>query len=431
MMFQIRRRIQTLISRSRAGDGRGPVPTGRMGDGCGPAPAGLPPHLLRGDEPTLPSRWYIDPAHHRRELASIWYRRWLCVGREEELPAPRDFAVVGIDDQSVLVARDQDGGLRAFHNTCRHRGSRLCDEERGRLRGAAIVCPYHGWTYGLDGSLRGARYQVESPAFRREEHSLHPVAVDSWGGFLFVNLQGEAAPPLPSELGEAPQALGAWPLASLRVGHREVLTLACNWKVFWENFSECFHCPGVHPELSRLVPIYGRGLLDPADEGAPPRGTGGEPHGPLAPPHVSEPPGPLAPPAVTWTLDGRSELPPLPGLGEAERRRGQVFGVSWPSTFVVAHVDYVRSVRLRPIGPERTELVVEWLFDPTLLARGDLDLERVVALGRLVVEQDSRACERNQQGLHSLAHREGVLVPQEYGVFAFQQWVRDQLGDAG
>jgi Rieske 2Fe-2S family protein len=146
---------------------------------------------------------------------------------------------------------------------------------------------------------------------------------------------------------------------------------------------------------------------------------------------VSEPPGPLAPPAVTWTLDGRSELPPLPGLGEAERRRGQVFGVSWPSTFVVAHVDYVRSVRLRPIGPERTELVVEWLFDPTLLARGDLDLERVVALGRLVVEQDSRACERNQQGLHSLAHREGVLVPQEYGVFAFQQWVRDQLGDAG
>jgi len=406
-MFQIRRRIQTLISRSRAGDARGPVP------------AGLPPHLLRGDEPTLPSQWYIDPAHHRRELASIWYRRWLCVGREDELPAPRDFAVAGIGDQSVLLVRDQDGGLRAFHNTCRHRGSRLCDEERGRLRGAAIVCPYHGWTYGLDGSLRGARYQIESPAFRREEHSLHPVAVDCWGGFLFVNLQGEAAPPLLSELGEAPGALGAWPLASLRVGHREVLELACNWKVFWENFSECFHCPGVHPELSRLVPIYGRGLLDPADEGAPPSEK------------EAERPGPLAPGAVTWTLDGRSELPPLPGLGEAERRRGQVFGVSWPSTFVVAHVDYVRSVRLRPIGPERTELVVEWLFDPALLARGDLDLERIVALGRLVVEQDSRACERNQQGLHSLAHRQGVLVPQEYGVFAFQQWVREQLGETG
>jgi len=406
MMFQIRRRIQTLISGSAAGDAQGP------------APAGLPPHLLRGDEPTLPSDWYIDPAHHRRELASIWYRRWVCVGREEELGAPRDFAVVGIGDQSVLLARDLDGGLRAFHNTCRHRGSRLCDEERGRLRGAAIVCPYHGWTYGLDGSLRGARHQVESPAFRREEHSLYPVAVDSWGGFLFVNLQGEAAPPLSTELGDAPEELGAWPLASLRVGHREVLALACNWKVFWENFSECFHCPGVHPELSRLVPIYGRGLQDPADEGASP------------PAKDADGSGPLAPGAVTWTLDGRSELPPLPGLGEAERRRGQVFGVSWPSTFVVAHVDYARSVRLRPIGPEQTELVVEWLFDPAVLASGDLDLERIVALGRLVVEQDSRACERNQQGLHSLAHRQGVLVPQEYGVFAFQQWVREQLDGA-
>jgi Rieske 2Fe-2S family protein len=388
------------------------------GDRDAPAPD-TPSHLLRGDEPTLPSQWYIDPAHHRRELAAIWYRRWLCVGREEELPAPRHFAVFEIGDQSVLVVRDPGGALRAFHNTCRHRGSRLCDEARGRLRGAAIVCPYHGWTYGLDGSLRGARHQIRSPAFRPEEHPLHPVALDRWGGFLFVNLLGAAAPPLASELGSAPEALGRWPLPSLRVGHREVVPLACNWKVFWENFSECFHCPGVHPELSRLVPIYGRGLLDPADEGRP-AASGG-----------AEATGPLAPGARTWTLDGQSGLPPLPGLGEAERRRGHVFGVFWPSAFVVAHVDYARNVRLRPLGPERTELVVEWLFDPAVLARRDLDLERVVALGRLVVEQDGRACERNQRGLHCLAHEQGVLVPQEYGVFAFQQWVRERVAEAG
>jgi Rieske 2Fe-2S family protein len=318
----------------------------------------------------------------------------------------------------VLVVRDRGGEVRAFHNTCRHRGSRLCGEARGRLRGDAIVCPYHGWTYGLDGSLRGARHQIESPAFRREDHSLYPIGVDRWGGFLFVNLLGEAAPPLASELGEAPEALTSWPLATLRAGHREVLSLACNWKVFWENFSECFHCPGVHPELSRLVPVYGRGLLDPRD--AAPR-----PHGDEAATS-----GPLAPGAVTWSLDGRSDLPPLPGLGEAERRRGQVFGVFWPSAFVVAHVDYARNVRLRPLGAERTELVVEWLFDPAVLARDDLDLERVVAFGRRVVEQDARICERNQQGLHCLAHERGVLVPQEYGVFAFQQWVREQLGRA-
>ena len=384
----------------------------------GPEP-GRPPHLLRGDEPTLPSHWYVDPAHHRRELASIWYRRWLCVGREEELPEARSFAVIGIGDQSVLLLRDAGGALRAFHNTCRHRGSRLCDDARGRLRAAAIVCPYHGWTYGLDGSLRGARHQLASPAFRREEHALYPVAVESWGGFVFVNLQGGAAHPLASEQGDARDALTRWPLASLRVGHREVVSLACDWKVFWENFSECFHCPGVHPELARLVPIYGRGLLDPSDEGARPPARGAEASGPLAPG------------AETWTLDGRSRLPPLPGLGDAERRRGHVFGVFWPSVFVVAHVDYARSVRLRPLGPERTELVVEWLFDPAVLARGDLDLEPIVALGRRVVEQDGRVCERNQQGLHCIAHERGVLVAQEYGVFEFQQWVREQLRSPG
>jgi Rieske 2Fe-2S family protein len=365
--------------------------------------------------PTLPSRWYFDPEHHRRELEAIWYRSWLCVGRAEEVARPREFRVASIGDQSVLWLRDLSGALRAFHNTCRHRGSRLACEEAGRLPGASIVCPYHGWTYSLEGAWLGAKHQLPCPAFRAEDHSLYPVAVDTWGGFVFVHLEGEAAPPLAPALGEAPGELARWPLESLRVGLREATRIACNWKVFWENFSECFHCPGVHPELSRLVPVYGRGLLAASDD---PRAGAGD-----------AAPGPLAPGAVTWTLDGRSDLPPLPGLGEAERARGQTFGVLHPSAFVVAHVDYARSVRVRPQGPEETELVVEWLFSPEALARPDFDLARMSALGRLVVAQDARACERNQQGLRCLRHEQGVLLPQEYGVQAFQRWVRERLGE--
>jgi len=375
-------------------------------------------HLLPRLEKTLPSQHYFDPDHHRRELHAIWYRSWLCVGRVEEVAQSRDYKVVEVGDQGILVTRDLEGRLRAFHNTCRHRGSLLCSASQGRFRGGSIVCPYHGWTYSLAGEWLGARHQLPAEGFRKSDHSLHAVAVGEWAGSIFVNLLGADAPPLHSVLGEIPTRFANWRLEALRVGKRLDLTLACNWKVFWENFSECFHCPGVHPELCRIVPVYGRGLMEEEDdpELAPDAGRSGAP---------------LAPGAVTWSLDGTSRLPPLPGLGAAERRLGHSFAVVLPSLFAIAHVDYVRTVRLLPRGAERTELVVEWLFEPETLARRDFDLEHAIALGRLVVEQDARACELVQRGLHCIRHDHGVLVPQEYAVHEFQQWVLSQLSQGG
>ena len=370
--------------------------------------------LLDRVEPGLPSAWYHDAGHYRRELDALWLRGWLYAGRADEL-GPRDYRVIGIGDQSVLLVRDPAGGLRAFHNVCRHRGSELCPGPAGRLRGPAIVCPYHGWTYSLEGALLGTPHQLPGGGFRREDHSLYRVAVDTWAGFAFVNPGGEAAPPLADALGTAPADLASWPLAELRVGATTTRSVACNWKVFWENFSECFHCPGVHPELSRLVPAYGKGLLDEGDD-------------PTAPPAGLR--SGLAAGAVTWTRDGQSRLPPFPGLSRAEREAGQTFGVLRPGFFVVAHVDYARAVRVLPLGPEQTQLHVEWLFDPAALASPEFDLEHATALGRLVVEQDASICERNQRGLRSRRHAHGVLVPQEYGVFDFHQWLRRGLDGA-
>jgi phenylpropionate dioxygenase-like ring-hydroxylating dioxygenase large terminal subunit len=165
----------------------------------------------------------------------------------------------------------------------------------------------------------------------------------------------------------------------------------------------------VHPELSRIVPAYGRGLQGAAED-----------------PEGATPPG-LAPGAVTWTLNGESHLPAFPGLDAEERLRGQTFGVLKPGFFVVAHVDYVRFARMRPLGTERMELCMEWLFDPAALA-GDFDRGHAVALGERVMEQDARACEWNQEGLHCAPHRHGVLVPQEYGVLEFHDWIREGLG---
>src|SRR5262245_45103658 len=190
-----------------------------------------PSQLLPRLEKTLASRLYFDPEHHRRELQAIWYPSWLCVGREQEVAESRDYSVVPVGDQSIVVTRDLQGRLRAFHNACRHRGSLLCAEGRGRFRGVSIVCPYHGWTYALTGEWLGARHQLPSPGFDPRDHSLHAVAVGEWGGSVFVNLAGHDAPPLHSALGEIPARFAPWRLEALRVGKRLELSLACNWKV--------------------------------------------------------------------------------------------------------------------------------------------------------------------------------------------------------
>jgi Rieske 2Fe-2S family protein len=372
-------------------------------------------------EESLPRHFYVDPAHYRRELAAIWYASWIYGCRVEQVARSRDFQRVEVGDQSVIVTRDDEGRLRAYHNTCRHRGSVLCSEPAGRFRGPAIVCPYHQWTYSLDGELRATPRRLDSPDFRFEDYPLYRVAVAEWGGHVFIHL-GSSPPPLESALGQAPQRLASWRLEDLRVGHRSSRIVECNWKIFWENFSECLHCPVWHPELSRLVPIYGKGLVSELELPDSEHTSVFDSDGPEAP---------LAPGAVTWSLDGQTSLPPLPGLSEAERSAGQTFGTVEPSFFVIAHSDYVRSARILPLGTEQTEISMEWLFPAEVLARDDFDVERVTELGKRVVEQDARACELNQQGLRALPHEHGVLVKQEYWVRHFQLWVQARLDEAG
>ena len=144
--------------------------------------------LLERTAASLPSGWYYDPAQYARELEAIWYRDWVCVARQEDLGEPGDYIVAVIGQESVIVTRDRDGRPRAFHNTCRHRGSQLCAAQRGRFAGGRIVCPYHAWSYALSGELL-ATPKMDLPAeFRREDYALYRVPVDTWGGYLFVNL---------------------------------------------------------------------------------------------------------------------------------------------------------------------------------------------------------------------------------------------------
>lgn len=369
--------------------------------------------LLDHCPPSLPAAWYRDPAHHAREIREVWGRSWVHVGRAADLP-PMTLRRVTVAGESVILVRDREGQARAFLNVCRHRGAELCGAETRPLATPAIVCPYHRWAYGLDGRLAATPHVSVPPDFRREDHGLVPVALAAWRGFLLACLDA-AAPPDPARVPDpAPDTLANWPLEDLVSGRVETRRIACNWKVFWENYSECLHCPGIHPALSARVPVYRRGYMAPEED---PRWT------PETPPEPA-----LAPGAASWTRDGKACGPVFPGLTAAERAAGHVFVTLWPSMYVVAHVDHVRTVTLRPTGPAETELRAEWLFPAETLAAPGFDLDNATGLALQVIEEDGAAAEMNQRGLASARFGRGVLMPQEYEIRRFHLWLRDRIG---
>ena len=368
-------------------------------------------------QPTLPAESYLTEEAYQRDLLSIWYRQWIYVCRAEELTGPGSYRVQAVGDQEIIILRDDEGELRAYHNTCRHRGSILLTEPCGKLRGQSITCPYHAWTYSLQGELKRAPTKFNQDGFDPQSKSLFAVAVQNWRGFVFINLDKDQAPSLTEAMDTRGQAHNNWPVEDLRVGHRYSKTINCNWKVFWENFSECLHCPGVHPELSRLVPLYKRALMETRDD--PDWQSNSRSDNPRFKAGLAEE-------AESWTADGKAVDAVFEHLSQADIDRGHTYETLWPTMFLVGHVDYMRIVRLLPLGPESTRVESQWLFRADTLAREDFNPADTAAFAITVLEQDGMAAELNQRGLRSIRYQGGELMAEEYEVHAFQQWVREQ-----
>lgn len=376
-----------------------------------PPAAGSP--LLDHCPASLPASWYRDQDHYQKELSRIHARNWIHIGRDEEFP-PMVVRRIEVAGSNLIAVKNADGDISCFHNTCRHRGAELCAAQETRLKSKLITCPYHEWSYGLDGRLVRVPYATPTPDFRQDEHGLLKVSVKSWNGFVFVCLAA-----VPPDFDNAPdlgaRALDNWPMAELKIGHTWVHQIDCNWKVFWENYNECLHCPGIHPELCDMVPVYREGIM--AANERPDWQPG------------STPGSALKPGASTWTMSGKPCGPEFPNLSAAERLRGHTFVTLWPTMYVVAHVDYVRAVTMRPLGPERMEIKAQWLFQPSTLAHPGFDLEDVTGFATIVMKQDADASEMNQRGLRSKAFAHGRLMPQEFDVYNFQQWVKRQFDE--
>ena len=366
----------------------------------------LPPSLLA----TLPGRYYTDPSIFTVEQERVFESMWFAVVRSADLGTPGKFETVTVGRESVLVVRGRDNQLRAFLNVCRHRGAKLCVDAVGEAR-RSIQCPYHAWTYGLDGKLVAAPNLTRMPDIDRVEYGLIPVHLNEWLGYAWVCLADE--PPSFADIVRAavterlgdPDMIDHWEVDTLGVGRRIVYDVKANWKLIIENFMECYHCATIHPELTEVLPEFADGYAAQYYVG----------HGAK-----------FADDAHGFTVDGREGLDKIGGVRAEEDRRYYAITVN-PQVFINLVPDHVIFHRMFPMSADRTVVVCDWLYTKEVVTSGR-DVSHSVELFHRVNQQDFAACERCQPAMSSRAYaRGGVLVPSEHHIAAFHTWLTGKL----
>jgi Rieske 2Fe-2S family protein len=360
-------------------------------------PREVMPHGAR----TLPAAYYTDETYFRREMDRLFGRLWVYAGRVEEVEQPGQFVLRDVLGESVIITSNASGTVNAFYNVCRHRGTRLCTAQAGTFAGS-IQCPYHSWTYDLNGRLIGAPHMEEVPHFRKADYPLHAVHTDVWDGHIFINLSPSPAP-LREQLAGLPEKFAAWRMQDLRLGHRIVYDLQANWKLIIQNYNECLHCPNLHPALNELS-HYLSGENEPLQAAY----MGGRMD--------------LRPGVDTLTMDGKCARAFLPGLSADDVRRVYYYAI-FPNMLLSLHPDYMLVHTLWPLAPDRTINVCEWHFHAEELARPEFDPNDAVEFWDMTNRQDWMVCELSQKGISSRAYTPGPYSNREDLLYAFDRFI--------
>ena len=361
---------------------------------------------------TLPGNAYASPEIFAKEQEKIFGQMWFCAVRGSELAKPGDFRTVQVGSESIIVSRNRKGEARAFFNICRHRGARICSAESGTAT-RSFQCPYHAWTYDLDGKLIAAPNLTRMPDVGREEYGLHRAHVREWLGYVWVCIADD--PPsfedtvmgaVRTRLGDV-ESIDRYGVEKLTVGKRIVYDVKANWKLIVENFMECYHCATIHPELTEVLPEFADGFAAQYFVG----------HGALFGDDVKG-----------FTVDGSEGLDKIPGVSDDQDRRYYAVTIR-PNVFVNLVPDHVIFHRMFPVAPDRTIVECDWLYLPEVVEAGT-DLEKSVQLFDLVNRQDFDACELCQSVTHSKKYAQGgVLVPSEHHIADFQNWTASAIAD--
>jgi Rieske 2Fe-2S family protein len=378
---------------------------------------------------TLQQRYFVSPEIFAQEQAEIFSRNWLFVGHKSQLKKSGDFFVIevpappsqqgyGATKESLIVVRDQKSEIRAFYNVCRHRGTRLKEDTCGHT--SAIQCPYHAWTYGLDGRLLGAPHMDDVPGFDKADYPLHRVNLGLWEGFIFVNLAGVGA--LTSILSQRERRkqdgfvsledwfaplhgkFSHWNMSILQPAKRIEYDVRANWKLMFENYSECYHCPGVHPQLQKISP-YDSAENDLRE-------------GPFLGGFMKINPG------KSLTMSGNACAA---FVGKIENLQ-QVFYYSiFPNMLLSLHPEYVMVHQLWPQSPERTLIACDWLFHPDAFERQDFNPQDAIEFWDMTNKQDWHVCELSQQGIASRAYEPGPYSARESIPAAWDEYYLRQM----
>ena len=352
---------------------------------------------------TIPARFYTDPEIYGLEKEAIFYRNWWCMGHKSQLAQAGQYLTAQIHEQSVFVVRGRDGELRAFYNVCPHRGHELLD---GQGRANLIVCPYHAWSFDLDGSLKAARNTQDMGSFKKCDFGLKPIRVEEFCGFVFVNLDPDAEP-LKAQTEQLEDEIRHYcpHIEELQFAQRDVYDVACNWKVMVDNFLECYHCHPAHKDFVDLVDMdtYRTTL-----------------HG-IFSSQVSG--------AARSTDNSAFKF-----------KKGDVdFGYAgwflWPNLtiWVYPGEPNISTLQIIPAGPGRTIEYQDWFVPggkPTHQLQDAMDYQKDV-----LQPEDVSLCEKVQRGLNSKGYNQGRFVIDsemselsEHAVHHFQSLVVRALG---
>ena len=360
----------------------------------------------------LPARAYHDEAIFAWEQEEIFLRDWIAVGREEDVPEPGSFALCDLFGENVLLVRGRDQVIRAFYNVCRHRGTAVEERECGKA--VRFQCPYHAWIYDLDGRLVRAKHTDDLDDFSLDTFGLTPIRCETWQGFVFLCFTDDHAltPPLRAYLGDwfDHHAGFGRDMSTLRRAARLTYDVAANWKIVAENYSECYHCPGVHPMLNRLTP-YDLGEDFAAD-------------GPWKGGWMV-----FADGCETMSVSGKRDGRPLLYARDETEQRRIYYYILWPNLIVSVHPDYVLTHQAWPAGPNRSTVHCDLYVEGDRL--DEVDVSGAVEFWDITNREDYHVVELQQQGTRSRSWVAGRYSNQEASVHAFDIMVADRYANDG
>ena len=353
-------------------------------------------------EKSLDKKFYFSDEIYHQELDNIFYSDWICCGREEDLDSAGSYNIFVIGNENLFIIKDKNNDIRVFHNFCKHRGCQILENEESSPLKRNIRCPYHSWVYNFDGSLYKAPHLDVD--IKDKRFHLNSVHCETWGGFIFINLD-KKPPPFEEYIQDISAQFVRYPLNELVSSRSFEYEVSANWKVLLENYNECYHCAGVHPELVNIVPAFkenGASGLD-WEEGIPYRAG-----------------------ANTFTFSGTTDREPFPGLNQSEKDNhfGQAL---FPNLMMSLSMDHVAAFIIQPLSPSKTIIDCRILFHPNEVVKSGFNPDDASEFWNLVNKQDWNICERVQKGMQSKTFKYGYYAPMEDESLDIRKYIQDRL----